>query len=245
MTTTAKKVVSLSLKALILGLASYFIYHQYMSKGDKLRDFELLISKIGRQEVIITLSAVVLMMFANWTLEALKWKYLTRTLANITLWQAIEGVFCGLTWAVITPNRFGEYGGRVMYLPPRRRIHGVFAMGVGAFAQNVITNVLGSLALMWFVFRFIPLNIWLSAGFFVGTLIFVGIFLVLYFHIKWLVWLLVKIPFLKKQHRFFDVIGRYKTNELLTVMYFSLARFTIFSIHICDCCLSSQCKPGR
>lgn len=230
MTGTTKKLISLGLKTIILVLAFYFIYHQYINKGNSLNNFEHLIANIGQRQVTITLSAVVLMMFANWTLEALKWRYLTRTLANITLWQAIEGVFCGLTWAVITPNRFGEYGGRVMYLPPRRRIHGVFAMAVGAFGQNVITNVLGSSAFVWFIYSFLSLNYWLSLGILLGTVIFVSLFMVLYFNIKWLVWLLDKIPFLKKHHRFFEVMGRYKTHELITVMLFCLARFSIFSM---------------
>jgi hypothetical protein len=44
-----------------------------------------------------------------------------------------------------------------------------------------------------------------------------------------LVWLLNRVSFLKKYHRFFDVMGKYKFNELLGIMYFSLTRFLIFS----------------
>lgn len=229
MTATAKKFISYALKAAILSSACYFIIHQYVNKGDNLKQFELLVSRIPGGHVITIMSLVVVLMVANWTLEALKWKYLTRKLAQITLWQAIEGVFCGLTWAVITPNRFGEYGGRVMYLPPRKRIHGVFAMAVGAFGQNVITNVLGFIAMAWFAYTFLNLNTLMLGGAFVLSCTSIALFLILYFNIKWAVWLLDRIPFLSKFHRFFEIMGRYQFAELLTIMYFCLGRFFIFS----------------
>jgi hypothetical protein len=229
LTATSKKFISFALKATILSLACYFIIHQYVNKGDNLKQFESLISRIPTAHVIIIMSLVVVLMIANWSLEALKWKYLTRNLAKITLWQAIEGVFCGLTWAVITPNRFGEYGGRVMYLPPRRRIHGVFAMAVGAFGQNVVTNVLGFIALAWFAYTFLNLNTLMMSGAFVLSCTSIAFFLILFFNIKWAVWLLDRIPFLKKFHRFFEIMGRYRFAELRTIMYFCLGRFFIFS----------------
>src|SRR5476651_2573783 len=163
-------------------------------------------------------------MLVNWLLEAMKWQYLTRNLEQITFWEAIECVFSGLTWAIFTPNRLGEYGGRVMFLPSRRRIHGMFAMAVGQFGQNVITNVLGSIAIMWFTATFLHFNIWLLAGIWVAGILNIALFVICFFNIKWLVFLLNRVPFLKKFHRFFDVIGKYKFDELLNIMLYCLCR---------------------
>ncbi|MEO6499913.1 MAG: lysylphosphatidylglycerol synthase domain-containing protein, partial [Mucilaginibacter sp.] len=127
------------LKAAILALAAWFIYHKFLTKNEDLHQFKALISKLDRKLVIVTLSAVSLLMLINWFLEALKWQYVTRKLIEITRWEAIESVFCGLTWAIITPNRVGEYGGRIMFLPNRKRIHGLFAMIVGGLGQNLVT----------------------------------------------------------------------------------------------------------
>ncbi len=229
MTAIAKKTLSILFKIGLLILAFTFIYHQYLVKGSSLKQFQQLVSNLNHTHVTVIMVVVVILMLLNWITECLKWQYLTRTLSPISLWQAIEGVFCGLSWAIFTPNRLGEYGGRVMFLPPRKRIHGVFAMAVGAFGQNVITNVLGSGALIWFVFtfqHFKPLTLMLLTA---ATVIFITLFLVLYFNIKWLVWLLNKISFLKKYHRFFDVMGRYKFAELVNIMLFCLIRFFIFS----------------
>jgi hypothetical protein len=168
-------------------------------------------------------------MMVNWVLESLKWWHLTRIIAPMTVLKAVESVFCGLTWAVFTPNRIGEYGGRVMFLPVRKRIHGVFAMAVGSFGQNVITNVLGAGATVWFLYTFLHLNPWLMLGIDVVAVGFMAIMLTFYFNIKWMVSLLNSIKFLKKFHRFFDIMGKYPTNELLSIMWFCLARFFVFT----------------
>jgi hypothetical protein len=212
-----------------LVLAYFFIYHQYLKKDADIKQFKVLIQHISDIKVILIMSLVVILMFVNWLLESLKWRYLTRKLIPITLWKAIEGVFCGLTWAIFTPNRLGEYGGRVMFLPPRRRIHGVFAMAVGSFGQNVVTNVLGAGASMWFINRYLNINNWIFSGLLLFALMLIALFLVVYFNIKWLVSWLNSISFLKKYHRFFDVMGRYKFAELLNIMWFCIARFFVFS----------------
>ena len=172
---------------------------------------------------------VVLLMIVNWTLESLKWWHLTRILAPMSVWKAIESVFCGLTWAIFTPNRIGEYGGRVMFLPNRKRIHGMFAMAVGSFGQNVITNVLGAGATVWFLATYIRPNGWLMLGIAIVAIVFMAIMLTCYFNISWFVSLLNRVKFLKKFHRFFDIMGKYKTSELLSIMWFCLARFFTFT----------------
>jgi hypothetical protein len=228
LTASAKKFLSYLLKAAILVLAFLIIYHR-ITNNENLKRFEMLIRGIKRYEAVSVMSCVILLMLVNWVTEAFKWKYITRELANITSWQAIEAVFCGLTWAIFTPNRIGEYGGRVMFLPNRKRIHGVFAMAVGSFGQNVITNTLGLIALIWFVFTFLHINIVVSLALSLAAITFIILLLIFYFNISWLVTLLNRISFLKKYHRFFDIMGRYKTPELLNIMWFCLVRFFVFS----------------
>jgi MFS family permease len=229
LTRVAKKIFSYLLKTAIIVLAFIFIYKAVHNKNDSLQQFEKLVSHISSQQAIIIITFIVLLMFVNWTLESFKWQYLTRVLSPISVWQAIQAVFCGLTWAIFTPNRIGEYGGRIMFLPNRKRIHGIFAMGVGSFGQLVITNVLGSIAMVWFLYTFMHLNTWIFLGIALIAFFFIVLLLVFYFHIKWFVFLLNSIKLLRKYHRFFDIMGRYHFRELLNVMWFCLARFGVFS----------------
>jgi len=229
LTTSTKKTISYLLKAGIVIIAAWFIYRQFSKKNDELKEFELLASHLSVAKVVFTLGVVVLLMFLNWFLEALKWRYVTKTLIAISLWEAVEAVFCGLTWAVTTPNRVGEYGGRVMFLPNRKRIPGVFAMGVGSFSQALITNVLGIISSVWFVLSFIDDKKWVYITIVAILGVLVLLQLIVYFHIKWVVYLFDKIAFIRKYHRFFDVLSRYKTHELLKTMAFSLARYVTFT----------------
>jgi uncharacterized membrane protein YbhN (UPF0104 family) len=229
LTAAAKKLFSYLLKAGILALAFIFIYHQFLNKNANLKQFQQLISHISHNQVVFTLCFVVLLMMVNWLLESLKWQYLSRKLVNISVWEAVEAVFCGLTWAIFTPNRIGEYGGRVMFLPNRKRIHGVFAMAVGSFAQNVITNITGLLASLCFTYYFLHITGWLFLGISALVIFFLAVLLVFYFNINWLVLLFDKVKFLRKYHRFFEIMGRYNNHELLVVIGYSLSRFFVFS----------------
>jgi hypothetical protein len=226
---TAKRLFSYFIKAAVLVLAFVFIYHQYLEKGDRLKSFENLIKHIDHQKVIITMSCVVLLMIVNWVLESLKWKYLTRNFQPMSAWEATEAVFCGLTWAIFTPNRLGEYAGRVLFLPNRKRVYGVFAMAVGAYGQNVITNVVGLASLVWFMNTFLHLKPLVYFAVLAGATAFTVFIAIVYFHIVWVVNILDKIPYIKKYHRFFDIMARYKKPELIKIMLFCLARYSVFS----------------
>ena len=232
MTASAKKILSWVLKAAILVLAAWFIYHKFLKKNDDLNEFRILITALNRDHVIIILFAVVLLMLLNWFLEALKWQYVTRKLVDISKWKAIESVFCGLTWAIITPNRIGEYGGRIMFLPNRKRIHGLFAMVVAGFGQNLVTNVLGLTGTLWFIYNY--LLRYINGLFFSCIVVFVAGFLFLltlfYFNIRLVVNLLDRVSFIKKYHRFFHIMARYNTGELLKILLFSTARFLVFTL---------------
>jgi len=189
----------------------------------------MLLNELDPESVWIVMSSLFLLMFLNWFLEALKWKYLVQKIEIISTWKAVESVFCGLTWAVFTPNRIGEYGGRVFFLSPNKRIKGAVAMTVGSFGQLVLVNVFGSLALSWFLFRFMDLNPLMNFSIFILALAFSGFFLLFFFNIHWINGLLSNIKFLKPYKRFFIIFSKFKVSALLHILMYSLSRILIFS----------------
>ena len=227
-----KKLLTILFKVAILILAFSFIY-QKLDNNANISNFTSLVKTLPPQQVYFIIVLVFLLMFLNWFLEALKWKFLVQRIENISIWKAVESVFCGLTWAVFTPNRIGEYGGRVFFLAPRKRIIGAIAMGVGAIGQMVITNILGSIALLWFAWQFLNLNILLNYSLIFLVLIFCGFFLLFYFNIRWLEGLLMRIRFLKPFYKFFSILGRYKKKDLWRVFVYSLLRFAVFTTQYC------------
>jgi len=223
-----KGIFSNVLKVAIVVFAFWFIYNK-LSANTNLKDFKNILARIPAMEITAVLSLVVSLMFLNWGLEALKWKRLLRHIEQISLWRSVESVFCGLTWAVFTPNRIGEYGGRVFFLSPKRRIIGVVAMAVGNIGQMVLTNIFGAISLCIFIYRFIDLDYRLDYALMALAVMFCIFFLVFFFNIRWLNGLLLSMRFTRKYKKFYSILGRYQKKELLNILLFCLARYVVFS----------------
>ncbi|RZJ82095.1 MAG: hypothetical protein EOO47_01875 [Flavobacterium sp.] len=228
MTTGFKKTLSIILKIAIVVFAFWFIYVKLIANND-LKEFATLMQSMPSAQIWLTLGSVVLLMLLNWGLEAKKWQRLIKQVEPIKLWLAIESVFCGLTWAVFTPNRLGEYGGRVFFLSPKRRVIGVVAMAVGNIGQLVLTDVFGAIAVCIFVCRFVPIEPGLYLAFLAIAVAFCLFFLVFYFNIKWLNGILLSMRFTRKYKKFYAILARYKKPELFKILMFCLARYVVFS----------------
>ncbi len=223
-----KKYISLLLKILVFALATWYIVVK-LSDRSNIEKFKTLIAGLEQHSVVGTLILIVVLMLVNWLLEVVKWRYLASKLEHISFWKAFQSVFCGLTWAIFTPNRIGEYGGRVLFLQPQHRAKGAVAMGVGLFAQLVLTSVAGSLSIAWFICKFLSTPLTVQFGVWLLAIIYAGGFVILYFNVKWIDLLVGKIKFLTRIKPFFEVLEHYSMRELSIVLLNSLARFVIFT----------------
>lgn len=232
MSLQTKYYLSLLLKFTVFLLVVWYVY-KLLTKNSALVDFKLLILNVNNSAIIYALLFVFILMFINWFVESLKWQFICKQFQPISIIKAIESVFCGLAWAVFTPNRIGEYGGRVMFLNPKKRVFGVIGMGIGAISLMVITNVVGISALCWFLIVYkniqglwIPVTIFLSFGYAL-------FFLLLYFRIGLLNSLFLKVKFLRKYERFFGILLRYDQNKLKKIFSYSIIRFVVFTSQYC------------
>lgn len=232
LTASLKKLYNNILKIAILVLAAIFIYNK-LSNNTNLQNFRHLIAGLSTVKIVFTLVVVMLLMLANWSIEALKWRFLLKKIEKISVLKAVESVFCGLTIAVFTPNRIGEYGGRVFFLSPRRRVPGLVAMGIGSVGQLVLTNVLGAISLTWFAFAFFKPSIWASVGILIGAIAFCSFFLTLFFNVSSLIRVLSRIKFLKRYDRFFQFFAGYIRKDLVKVFAYCTCRFAVFTSQYC------------
>lgn len=216
------------LKVAIVVFAFWFIYNK-LSTNNNLKDFNHLLSGLPELEIILVISLVLALMLVNWGLEALKWRRLLQKIEKLSLWRAIESVFCGLTLAVFTPNRIGEYGGRVFFLSPKRRIIGIVAMAVGNIGQMVLTNIFGAISICIFIYRFVDLDYRLDYALITLSAMFCLFFLVFFFNIRWLNGLLLSMRFTRKYKKFYSILGKYQKKELFKILLFCLARYVVFS----------------
>lgn len=209
-------------------MAFYYVYKK-VTHQENLRQFQQLISDIDSTLIRWVLIAVVFLMFANWFLEVWKWMFLSKKIQRLSFWTATKSVFSGLTWAIFTPNRIGEYGGRIMLLERGKRAKGAVAMGVGLFAQLVLTSVAGSLSIAWFVATYLePPDAILFAVWVLAFMYSLG-FLILFFNVHWVKRWVGKVKFLAKLQRFFTILEDFSSKELGKVLFISFFRFIIFT----------------
>lgn len=171
-------------------------------------------------------------MFFNWGIEAVKLKFLVRHLEEISFFKSLKCVFAGCSITMLTPNRIGEFGGRILFLKENNRAKAISLNIIGSIAQLIITTILGCFSSCYFLFfsadhRLEKFSFLTSSILLVGTFLFIILF-ILYFRAKHFLKILSKIKFFKKWVNYIDIIGNYSRKELLTVLIYSLFRYLVF-----------------
>jgi hypothetical protein len=96
------------------------------------------------------LFVVILLMFINWAIEARKWQIALSSLQKISFVRAYKAIFTGTTMAFFTPNRVGEYLGRILYIKEGYRARSIALTIVCSIAQLLVTFVIGFFGLIFF-----------------------------------------------------------------------------------------------
>ena len=189
------------------------ILHQMFLEWDA-RRFYLLVS-------------VVFLMVINWTIEAQKWRYLLLGTERFSLWTSLQSVLTGLAVSVITPNRIGEYMGRILFLRNVHKLQGITVTIVGSFAQLIVTGFLGLIGLIYYINQVKSTQwiYWLLAGSLVLCIV-LGYF---YFNLPTFVEKLSTIPFLRKVKTYLLIVRRFSASQLLRILFLSFLRYGIYT----------------
>lgn len=179
----------------------------------------------------------VLLMPLNWALESWKWYILCNRLQQVTFVKAFESVLSGLSLSLNTPNRIGEYGGRVLYLQPENRLKGVALTITSSVAQLCITLLLGVLGLLLWkplllgaTFENARVSDVLYTSFLCLLVLCTGLTFLFYFRLHWLAKLLSWVPVVKNTFSFAWVLGELTNGLLLRLLWLSFVRFLIFAL---------------
>lgn len=179
------------------------------------------------------LLAVLALLPVNWLLETQKWRLLLHSFMSVGWAQSLRGVLAGVSLAVFTPNRLGEYGGRVLFIRPRHRWQAVAANIVSTLSQAVVVVAAGSAGLLWFVQHHLqPAAFYLYAVAMVA-LASVAVLLFCYFHIRLLTLVLRRAKWLRRIRplmRGAGVLGRFSQRTLAKVLGCAALRYWVYSV---------------
>jgi Lysylphosphatidylglycerol synthase TM region len=96
-----------------------------------------------QSRAIWNLVAVVVLMVINWSIEAWKWRLSVRRIQAVSFGKAFRAILSGVSFSVSTPNRVGEYFGRVLYMDEGNRLRAISLTVVGSMSQLIITLAAG------------------------------------------------------------------------------------------------------
>lgn len=228
-----KKIVNTSLisnliKGLVFLLTGLFIFYSIESKDNFDKDFLTAVLNLVNQ-VGIVLTIPFLLFPLNWSLEAIKWRYLIHRIERISFIRSLRGVLSGVTLGFVTPMGLGDYVGRILQLNHKERAKSLGAVFVSRFSQFYITLVFGSSALIIVLFKlkdFNQLVTYLTVLLIVLTnLLFI---VLLVFHQK-IVWVFRDLKFFNKVYPYIEIIATYSFQELGYVLLLSLVRYVVFT----------------
>jgi hypothetical protein len=173
------------------------------------------------------------LMPCNWFMETAKWRTLMQPGINLSWRRAIAGILSGITLSLFTPNRTGEYGGRILYVDAPFRWRAVIASLTGSFAQNFVYVSFGVLSLALFITDNVALSDLMHRGVWGFVVITVLGFALMYFNLP----AIARIISQRKPPRFLKkpwlALGHLKdtgTHRLRQALIYSLLRYSIFTI---------------
>jgi uncharacterized protein (TIRG00374 family) len=167
----------------------------------------------------------IFLLFVNWGIEALKWRFAIKDLYEISFIKALKLTFTGITIGLLTPNRIGEIPARAALLKTDSFKAVVLKTLASSFSQVVITFLLGGLGLVltqeYFNFNYLLLNTVMVLG-----LIFL---ITLYFNVKKLLPFFERFKILRNE-KLIDSLKEIRFKELFTLLLYSLVRYFVFSL---------------
>ena len=231
-----KIILNYFLGPLVFLLLSYFIYCQVTRQPNWKDSLDRVFHAMkGPQQWKLWL--VVALMPLNWGIEARKWQLALRSIGGIPFRDAFRAIFTGTTMASFTPNRMGEYLGRILYVKQGRRIASISLTIVCSIAQLLITLGVGTAGILFLRHSLDQpaisppphLRLGLNALFGVVLLLMVSL-TIIYFRLSWMVRILKKIPGAGKHRAYIKVLENFDTKTLLRILCLSFGRYIVFIV---------------
>lgn len=222
----------------LLGLWLFYSLYNQVKNQPHLRESVQLIRDAPFGVHALKLWMVILLVFVNWGIEARKWQVLVQRLQLVSFLTAFKAVLSGLTFSLNTPNRIGEYGGRILYIDEGNRLSAISLSIAGSISQLIITLLFGCGGLIFLIYFQPPqsaaglsvfwLKIFSLKLLLITSLITTAGLFLFYFRLSWITLFLEKIPRLSRLTRHMTILEQFTPKVLLRLMSLSLCRYLIF-----------------
>ncbi|MBP6455758.1 MAG: flippase-like domain-containing protein [Chitinophagaceae bacterium] len=221
-----KLFIKFTLGALLFSWLFYSLFIQISKQENLTQTISEIFTTWGTFKIAL-LILVIALMIVNWSIEALKWKLLLKQTEEISFIKALQSTLTGVAVSIITPNRIGEYFGRILYLKNKNKIKGISITITGSFAQFIVAGAFGVFGLCFYLF-FITSNWWLITVLCISILIIILLLYVI-FNLKVLLNFIEKIPYLRRLKVYIEVVSRFDRKVLKKIILLSALRYLVYS----------------
>jgi len=186
-----------------------------------------------KSPMILNLVLVILLMLVNWGIEAFKWKLSIQNVQRINFFKAFKAVLSGISFSVTTPNRMGEYFGRVLYMEEGNRLRTISLTIVGSISQLMITLLMGAVGIIFLMPKIQSAEIisvlWVKVLLYGVIAVLIGL-TVFYFRLTWLIKWIDRFPQSSRYIYLVNTLEDLNSGLLFKLLFLSLLRFIVFSI---------------
>jgi hypothetical protein len=226
-----KILVNYFLGPLLFLILSFSLYRQVIKQPDLSANW----SAIKNSWHNCKFWLVIFLMMVNWGIEAKKWQLLIRHVQQFSFIWAFKSVLSGSSVTMLTPNRVGEYGGRILYVDEGNRIKAISLTIVGSISQLLVTLIVGCSGLFYLrvfagnasnALNVLP-ELWSNVLIYLSIGITI-ILLLFYLRLSWIVQLMEKMPGLQKIVKHIKVLDEFSNMQLLRILLLSFIRYLVF-----------------
>jgi hypothetical protein len=211
---------------------SYSIFHQIQKQPGLEQSWQHIRDSFDSTRVWLLL-AVMLLMLVNWSIETVKWKLAVQRIQRVDFLTALKAVLSGVSFSVMTPNRVGEYLGRVLYMEEGKRLKAISLTITGSISQLIVTLAMGFAALLVLQKPILASGMissfWMKMMIY-GVLAAVVVLTLFYFRLAMLARWIDKLPGVRRYAWLLESLEDFNATLLLQLLSLSTIRFIVFII---------------
>ncbi len=220
------------LLAIIIIIASYgFIIYKIAELPFLYQLKQLITSNFGL--LILCLVGQILLLVINLSIEALKWKSLLKSIANVNFLISFKMVLAGYSSGIFTPSKLGEPIGRLIFVDKKHWTKGAALSYFGGFVQNVAILISGLLSAIIFLIDNTSETVSsvLHYGIYLVAII-MGMFLLILIKSKSIKRFILKLKWSEILLNIYDAIKSIPGKRISIIFALSFLRVLIFSLQL-------------
>lgn len=225
------KALSFVLKMGVISLMVWVLYVQVFGNNNLSALIDQFYLSLNQKGSWVFITIAIVLVPINWFLESKKWSLLINYFQPFNIKQAFYSVLSGVSLAIMTPGRLGEYGGRLVGITKSNQPKAILANLISSLSQNIINIGVGLFGALLFMQRFMPIHQSIFLSLLVLTSCIITVMLLVYFRIDLLNGILAYLPEWKWICKIKSCVSTFQeldTSSLLRILGISFLRYLTY-----------------